>query len=291
MRTAFSPYTLYGINGFPDREGALLRFTFSDGNVGYADCHPWIERGDFPLSDQLDRLKYGRSTPLTCRSLYFAKLDAEARRKNISLFKGVRIPKSHMLIGNESLPSGISPIKIKNPDLFLRLAPQLPNDVRVRLDFNYKMGYETFRQFCVQVTPWIERIDFIEDPFPFDRTLWETIEADFNVRLACDQESDKYPYPLSVIKPAVQDPLTCEADEIIVTSYLDHPIGQTAAAYCAAKLSLIKKVGICGLLSHVVYKKTSWSECLGIQDLRLVPSLGTGFGFDELLESEKWQSL
>ena len=61
------------------RTGALLRVEFADEEIGYADCFPWPELGDAPLSAQLNSIKTGYLTPVTARSLYFASKDAQAR--------------------------------------------------------------------------------------------------------------------------------------------------------------------------------------------------------------------
>ena len=62
------------------RRGALIRV---DG--GFADVHPWPELGDAPLDEQLALLARGETTPLTRASLHWARVDADARARGVSI--------------------------------------------------------------------------------------------------------------------------------------------------------------------------------------------------------------
>lgn len=280
-KISYSPYLLKGKSGFGNREGALLRFTFANGLIGYADCCPFTPRGDHPLKEQLNLLSKAVYTPLTKRSLEYAQLDAEARQENRSLFEGLKIPKSHRLIGDETIPSGFDILKIKNVETFLKLVPKASSSLKFRLDFNFKGGFKELEA----VQPWKERIDCIEDPFPFDQRQWLEAEKKYGIPFALDHGSEFQSYRLVVMKPAVQN--VYQGEKVIVTSYLDHPLGQLSAAYSAAKLDVFGT----GLITHLNYVNTPWSESLTILNQSLVPPEGTGFGFNELLEKEFWKTL
>ncbi|MBA3958054.1 MAG: hypothetical protein H0X51_06645 [Parachlamydiaceae bacterium] len=309
---SYSPYALVGIKGFQRREGALLRVKFTDGTIGFADCHPWVSLGDLPISDQLECLKQGLPTQLGFRSLEFARLDAQARKREISLFSGLSIPTSHLLIPNlqglclkeveRFLEDGITCFKVKlGKDLeyqlpilveFLKCAER--HAFKVRLDFNCNLTLKQFEGFCDAINPWCGQIDFYEDPIPFDAAEWSKLKGRGVV--ACDLHSEKAlgvdAAALLVVKPAVQslDLFGDASKKLVVTSYLDHPLGQLCAAYVAAKVQGNRLHG-CGLLTHLVYEATEFSEQLGHANGCLKVSEGTGFGFDELLSKQPWQKV
>ena len=108
-------------------------------------------------------------------------------------------------------------------------------------------------------------------------------------------------FDVSVIKPAINQTLKiCNSAQLIgrsvvVTSYMDHPIGQCYAAYCAAKLGS-QYLGIiddrCGLVTHGLYEANPFIERMG----RVIPKLsieieGSGLGFDDLLRDVQWRRL
>ncbi|NGX42606.1 MAG: o-succinylbenzoate synthase [Chlamydiae bacterium] len=308
MKISFSPYKLQGRSSFDNREGVLLRFQFEDGTTGYADCHPWQELGDQPLKKQLSLLRGGMLTSLTQRSLYFAGLDAGARLEGESLFSGFTIPPSHWLVSdfNQAIPDGFSFVKAKVGKAPLEEIPQLlsfferlPENVKVRLDFNCRLSQEEFEKYLNAIRKWIEKIDFIEDPFPYHSVIWKNMQNTFGVRFACDHQSERWvkdaeSHSVSVLKPAVQDEqLFIQERSIVVTSYLDHPVGQVAAAFVAANMFKTSpdQLEPCGLLSHLVYQTNEFSEQLGRQGAVLTLSQGTGFGFDELLVNQDWKDL
>jgi o-succinylbenzoate synthase len=290
MKICFSPYELCGQGTFLNRKGALLRVSFEDGRIGYADCHPWPELGDWPLKTQLDLLRCGRRTNLLQRSLQFASIDADARAEKRNLFTGLPLPVSHWLIHEESYPDDFQFFKIKSVELAKRMAPRLRNDQRIRLDLNHRLSYLEFTDFLDGFRDFLPYFDFFEDPFPFDRKLWDKIENEYGIALALDRAPPEEAFSIRIIKPAVDDPnLVDRCKRRIFTSYLDHPLGQLGAAYEAARHGTNEA---CGLLSHVVYKPNSFSERLHIDRGVLIPPAdGYGFGFDDLLHEQVWTAL
>lgn len=305
MRIYYSPYELKG--GQRVRQGALLKVIDEEGMEGYADCHPWSELGDASLSEQLACLGRRELTPLTAQSLLFSRIDAALRKEKKNAFQGLQIPKSHYLImslskeafieSNEALAEGFTVFKIKlgkalheETPLLIELLKQIPN---ARLDFNGACTEEQFCNFLKRVKPVLHKIDFIEDPFRFDESAWNRIQSAYSVKLACDRDSFQAigkPYSAKVLvhKPAVEKKLSDAAQQIVVTSYLDHPFGQACAAFVAASY---RSTMICGLNSHRVYEPNLYSTHLEWKSpVFRVPS-GTGFGFDDLLEGEPWKRL
>lgn len=286
------------------REGALLKIRFADGLIGYADCHPWHELGDLPLLQQLELLKTGMLTPLTQQSYRFARLDAEARDQKINLLTNLKIPPSHYLIRNLSKTNlemiqeqGFSHLKVKLgrhlpeeiPQLIFLMNSSIGRQFKWRFDFNESLSLEAFNLFLNAMKPYLNSIDFIEDPFPFDITTWTAIQSQHGVTLACDRSSLKaIDHPeaahVLILKPAIQDErpfIHLKSQRVVVTSYLDHPFGQTTAAYIAAKLGISSP---CGLQSHFVYEPNPFSACLSWRTPHFQPAPGFGFGFDKLLQ-------
>jgi o-succinylbenzoate synthase len=253
------------------RHGALIRV---DG--GFADIHPWPELGDLPLDEQLAMLARGETTPLTRASLEFASIDALARREGRSLFDGLTIPLSHW--PGPDPPDGFDTVKLKGND-------RIPDHVRLRIDFNARLTAAEFVRIAETLPR--ERIDFIEEPCPYDASTWLDLRARTGLRLALDRMVAKEGVDVLVIKPAIQ-PIPNTDAEVVVTSYMDHPIGQLCAAYAAATAGITTT---CGLITHVLYESDPFIERMQIDGTRLVPPGGTGWGFDDLLENLPWRTL
>lgn len=257
------------------RRGALIQV---DG--GFADVHPWRELGDAPLEEQLALLARGKTTPLTRASLRFARMDGAARADGRWLFEDVTIPQSHWPGGEP--PDGFDTVKLKcGPDFD---GATLPRGVRIRLDFNATLDAETFRRIAATLP---DSVEFVEDPCAYDADVWHELRVATGVRLALDREDAVDGVDVLVVKPATQEVPRANR-ELVVTSYMDHPLGQLAAAYVAAREATSDR---CGLVTHVLYEANAFSERLRIDGARLVPPRGTGFGFDELLEAQAWRKL
>lgn len=256
------------------REGALLRV-----GDGFADVHPWPELGDAPLDEQLALLARGETTALTRASLHLAALDGDARRRGVSLFEGLTIPLSHWP-GNDP-PPGFDTIKIKG-------VMDVPDDVRIRIDFNAALTPEEFLRIAETLPR--ERIDFVEDPCPYEETVWAALENETGLTLAYDNPPPANRQPVTQIlihKPAINAQWPVH-ENIVVTSYMDHPIGQFGAAYIAATHQTNSR---CGLFTHILYEPDPFLERISAGGARLLPPNGTGLGFDDLLEQLSWTSI
>lgn len=248
------------------REGALLRVSHGLAD-GFADLHPWPELGDLPLDAQLALLARGEPTSQTRASLHLAALDADARARGVSLFEGLTIPESHWP-GNDP-PAGFDTIKIKG------LMP-VPDRVRVRIDFNGRLTPEEFR--ALSLPP---NLDFVEDPCPYDPIVWRELRT--RVRVAIDRYDGDA--DVRVHKPALTTAWP-EHNDVVVTSYMDHPVGQYGAAYIAATHAVNQR---CGLFTHVLYEPDPFLERIRSEGARLLPPPGTGIGFDDLLDRLPWK--
>jgi len=272
--------------------GALVRV-----EEGFGCLHPWPELGDPTLEECLEDLKGSRKTRLVQRALHCAEIDGKAREEGVSLFEGVVVPRSHFLmvgISREGLEEaaerGFSVVKVKagrmvrdEMEKIRHLSSQWPN-IRWRIDFNELASCQELREI---LSRWerdeLKRIDFVEDPSPFCPDDW----AGLPVSVANDRgmARDGGASEVLVIKPAIEEIPRAPSQRIVVTSYLDHPIGQCFAAYEAGK-SGIKE--ICGLQSHGVFVANSFSEELGELSPAFRPPAGKGLGFSNLLRSIDW---
>lgn len=304
MKIYFSHYQLAA-----ERRGALLKIQFPDGTTGHADCHPWVSLGDESLEIQLEKLKRGQLTPILERSLYFAKLDAKARVAKRNLFSGLKIPPSNFLfleladnplkMLSQAIEEGFKTIKFKmakHKDRELRwLRPILEmadkHKCRLRFDFNCKLTVAEFHPYASVMAEYSHVIDYCEDPVLGG---WSELKELAPLRLAADRAPIDQAADILIFKPAVQSETLFQKDKrpIVVTSYLDHPLGQLTAAYTAAGL-LQKGVDVltCGLLSHRVYEPNPYSKQLAAYGPEFRVPEGTGFGFDQLLKKEQWKGL
>lgn len=251
------------------REGALIR-----AGDGFADIHPWPELGDRPLDEQLALLARGETTALTSRSLHFAALDASARADSRSLFDGLTIPPSHW--PGDDPPASFDIAKLKSLE-------RLPERVRLRIDFNARLTADEFLALSLPR----ERIDFIEDPCPYDTATWRMLRERTGLRLALDREVAEDGVDVLVVKPAIQE-MPETSREVVVTSYMDHAIGQMFAAHFAASRGV---TNVCGLFTHVLYEPDPFFERIRADGPRLVAPGGTGIGFDKLLAALPWKKL
>jgi O-succinylbenzoate synthase len=260
-------YRLIPRSGGPPREGALLRV-----HGGFADVHPWPELGDAPLDEQLALLARGRRTRLTSASLHWAGIDAEARRRGVSLFDGVTIPLSHW--SGNTPPAGFDTVKTKG-------VMPVPAHVRIRIDFNARLSPEEFLRVAETLPR--DRIDFIEDPCPYDEHSWRELRERSGLRLALDRFAGVA--DVLVHKPALHTEFPSFEGEVVVTTYMDHPVGQFFAAYVAATNRVSAR---CGLFTHALYEPDPFIERIEAAGARLMPPKGSGVGFDDLLEDLPW---
>jgi len=310
------------MNGRGERDGALLKVETAEG-VGYADLHPWPELGDEPLAQQLRALQTTEPHRLGRRALAWAEVDRRARTRGMSAFAGLRLPENHKLITDraaefsdeglcELWAMGFRSLKIKMSRdwrseirAFGERAGAL-QPFRLRLDFNGQLRPDEFFEFCERLSPTVrEVVEFVEDPVAGDVVSWNQLVVRSPVAIALDRKDGAERLQTSLAqwliwKPALEEESTVadwcavrgEDARVSVTSYLDHPLGQVAALYGAARLLEQRRaVGTCGLASHLNFEKNEFSEALTMHGAILYPPSGTGFGFDELLSRQNWREL
>lgn len=310
MKIWYAPYTLHAkaplnaVSGNKERNGALLLVEFPEGD-GVCDCHPWTEFGDEGLADQLKKLGQNKTTALTARSLFFAQQDARAKARNETLFKNLSIPESHYSLPDFSACHQFKVCKLKMGPSRARLdLRDLPPRMRLRLDFNASLDEKQFRNFLKDHADQLSRIDFIEDPIPFDVKLWQQISREYKILLAQDRRPWHEASSLEglgalVIKPAISavehliDDCKKMKIRLIFTSYMDHPVGQLFAAYYAALIyGKYPEFHDCaGLLTHDLFEKNEFSDEISTSGPYLKPSSGPGIGFAFSLSKMHWRKL
>lgn len=291
-------------------EGVLIRY-----RDGHGCIHPWPELGDPKLSDCLKDLKGPRRRPIVRRAIRCAELDQVARQFEHSLFEDLEVPISHATITRadpesigQAVEAGFTTVKLKigrdaaNDAASLNsLANGFPT-LRWRLDANEAYDPHQAAVFLGGIDArTMSQVDFIEDPCPYAHHTWRELYANHRVALAVDREAA----PLSteaqfmVIKPARDEPiLLAEAavenrQRVMVTSAMDHPIGQTFAAWEAGSLALRMPglVVTCGLQTHHLFEQDPFTECLGSWSPDFTAPSGHGLGFTDLLDSLPWKKL
>jgi len=186
------------------RQGALLKVEFEKKHVGFADLHPWVERGDLAIDRQLELLKHSQLTDLTKGAIRLAQLDAEFRFKKLNAFSDpYSSVKNHALIFdlfsvNLSeveflLHQGFDTLKIKigrllkaEKEKLLEIAKNF-SIIQLRLDVNAQVDGQTILEWTDSLDPILKtKIELIEDPCPYDQKVWQKLNK--NVPLAADFE-------------------------------------------------------------------------------------------------------
>jgi O-succinylbenzoate synthase len=292
-------------------DGVLIR----DSEGGFACLQPWPEFGDPTLQRCLEDLAGPRRRAIVRRAVRCLEMDGAARSLQDPLFDELEVPLSHATLTNldpialdQAVASGFTFAKLKCGSDLTREATFLSGAVvkypalRWRLDFNETSEAPVIVKWLAAFTPEVRAaIDFLEDPCPYVDPIWTALRIQSGVPLAVDREAA----PLSaaaqfmVIKPAIDEPwLLAEAafemgQKVVVTSYMDHPLGQSFAAWEAGRLEL-QFPGLtvtAGLQTHHLFEQNEFTEALGPWKPAFQPAPGMGLGFDSLLEKLPWKRL
>lgn len=287
-------HSLNAVSGLREVEGVLLRI-----GDGFACLQPWPELGDAPLDVQLRGILTGQESALVAAARRCAEIDGAARRVGRSLFDRP-IPESHWLAqaGDEAdaaWEAGFRAVKFKiGPVLQPAMGAWFRIGFRLRLDANESFDEGAFLAYWSSLGSLRESVEFVEDPVPWGEDVWARLRAE-GVPIAADREAENRHRPgdWAVIKPASGDWLPPVPDRFVVTSSMDHALGQMWAAWQAMDWQSVEgdRISECGLLTHRCFEPDPFFEQLGTDGPRLLPPAGTGLGFDELLESLPWKRL
>jgi O-succinylbenzoate synthase len=288
-------------------EGVLIQI-----NGGYGCIHPWPELGDPPLEKCLADLAGERRWPIVRRALRCVEFDAVARRFEHSLFEEMDVPESHATLAKNdvaevarAVEAGFAQVKLKlgrDPAAEARFLDDMAAEYPAlgwRLDFNESLDPDAAAGFLTGLRGQTrESISFVEDPCPYSDTTWTALHRQTRVKLAVDREAAPHrsAAQVMVIKPAIDEPMPlaeaalAHRQRVVVTSYMDHPLGQAFAAWEAARLGLRIPglVGLCGLQTHHLFEPDAFTEMMGPWSPVFQPPPGNGLGFDDLLDALPW---
>lgn len=301
-------------------DGALLRAWFGETVFGLSELMPWASLGDPSLETLVGELRAGRfESHLICRALAMARIEADAREKQEPLFTAP-VENHFLAMGQGPLAPGdwldirrrgFSAVKIKISEAtelsaMLAMAPSWIGSLRLRLDMNARAGAEELLVELDRLPVLVrDRIEFLEDPIPFDSVTWREFSRRSGIRLMLDREGaelsvdDKIEFFRSgVVGGFVHKPGWSTDDEaltlakagapVVVTSLLGHPVGQLHAARVAGLLT--PRLGaptVHGCFSHIAYDQGVEFKYLQTAGPKLLPMLWPG----EALMKIKWERL
>lgn len=286
--------------------GALI---LVDGGVGC--LHPWPEFGDEVVEEQLRILQEGGTTKVIERALRMAQVDAEARSAGRSLFEGLEVPRSHYSWDSHGdfdvqmqrvLEEGWPAVKVKGTrdlaavSVWLGRFASEQREVKARIDFNSCLQESELRDWWNRLPDQMKAaVDFLEDPFAYHEEGWERVRKELGLRLALDKQlrGARGGFDVAVLKPGRRDwrELVTELPEevsVMLTSAMDHAVGQSFAAWeaaCALR-ELGSRVIWCGLCTEHLFAPDElgfFSRISSRGGWLQVDRDGTGLGFDDRL--------
>jgi len=276
-------------------EGALIRV-----GEGFGCVHPWPELGDASLDECLHDLGGRAEMALVRQSLKCAEVDGAARMEGRSLFEGLLVPRSHASLPlcdegavAQAVERGFTHVKVKagrevrrELEMLRSLIAKWP-ELRWRIDFNEMGEAEELKELFGE---WDEAeraaVDFLEDPVSYNGGDWQGLREETGLALANDRHVDEErgDSDVLVVKPALHE-IPARGRRRVVTSYLDHPLGQIFAAWEAARAGIEE---CCGLQTQELFEPSEFTERLGEAQPELIVPSGLGLGFGDLLEKLPW---
>jgi o-succinylbenzoate synthase len=226
-------------------------------------------------------------------------MDAAARDAGISWWAYKPVPPSHATVTDlqsqlpQHIPTPFTHAKLKaamgETAALYDWAKRHPG-IRLRLDFNEVPTMAQFDAWWRSLDgEFRDRIDWIEDPFPHDASTWSAWQEKNAASLAVDRafaSADMSDTSLVIWKPAWQSlPHGTRIENVVVTSTMDHPVGQAWAAHCASQAGV---GSLCGLRTDHLFARDAFTERMGPWSPEWPAIPGTGMGFDDLLEKIPW---
>lgn len=322
MRISISPYRLQprsALNSKTDaksREGALLKVESSAG-TGYADLFPWPELGDEPLAVHLESMTGFRPTRLVERSLALAEKDAKARSQKIRLGSSDWLKNNALVtdvsrVSKEDLKAwdarGFSTIKVKcGTDVAAEVSflENVASSFRFRLRLDFNSGSSDFLEKFLKVFPESldERIEYAEDPCPYEARRWNDLRRRWPVALDHElskvNRGEEIAADVLILKPARQnaeelaDWARQKGMAVALTSSMDHPVGVAHAVATAFELQKqsMAKILESGFLTLDCYDENAFAARFPVDGPWMAMPEGTGIGFDDLFEEAPWSVL
>lgn len=312
--------------------GSLIKAHFEDNSVGFSDFFfkhlPLLPSSSSSKNSSADKFL----SPLFRKTLQMAYADAQARKNRCSLYMQPALLRSHYLISDiksfdfSSLKKLLSAeyriFKLKvhpnmktNEEFFDRfqacVGSSLDENIKFRFDFNAKFDLSFVNNFLsFYKKKYNFKIEFIEDPVPYDKKKWEELRGHFDIPLAIDFEWGNFlgslskkplelPFEVIVLKPSYQD-----LDSIIkrfkdynvrfvITHFMDHVVGRMHAVAEAQKVHHQWGKGLfleCGFKGA---ERGQFASGLDMHDDAWVRVDGSqyGVGFDKELAALDWDDI
>jgi O-succinylbenzoate synthase len=207
--------------------------------------------------------------------------------------------------------AGFQKVKVKvgvemEPEIEMLNRAALTHDVKIRLDFNSRLTWNTFESYMKGLTPAAKRmIEYLEDPFPYEKDLWKEarqilpLAADWALRDIPLNQEEPIQADVLVIKPTHEDVNgrieQCQkwGCKMVVTSNMGHPVGVMQCNYIAQDLAkrFAKMMLDPGCLTFDQFEPTEFNSVLNVTGPFVKRVAGWGIGFDFVLKSQKWNSL
>lgn len=228
-------------------QGTLIRI-----GDGFGCIHPWPELGDPEVNDLLADLAEEASHPLCRAAMSSCLIDLDSLQE-------APMPRNHYLLppGEPVVPEEFDTVKMKcsGSDEDLDRLRALPESLKLRLDLNESLRVDDFLSFWRNLGDLTERIEFVEDPTPFDEETWDYLGKATGCAMALDRnESRSSIPPIRVIKPALHSAIVASPNQkLVYTSYMDHPVGQWYAAHSAIVGPRPEDRLTCGLVTHHLF--------------------------------------
>ncbi len=289
---------LNSVDTSPFREGALIKVTDGD-NWGVADLCPWPTLGDLTWRDEIKE-----EGVLFQRAVSLAKDDLKARKELRSLLQDKFVINNYVVTDyknfNFTNPKYLGKtLKIKgdkNVEALVGILKQIPEGIKIRLDFNNILTAEQFDQFLVIAANVLDKIEYIEDPIPYDFDLWfpwnqsVPLASDFQVK------ADKSAYDYQIMKPTRQRffklfGIFSRNQKMTITSAIEHPVGLAHALRIAQEVAQSES----GLLTLDLYEPTAFNKYfVQVENTLNFSALAlndVGIGMTEELNKLEWQAL
>jgi len=284
------------LSAIKPRKGALLRVKFDKiDHFGYADLFSWPELGDPTIEELIESLK-AHPYRQAAASLAWANYEAKAKQQGVSLINQTQVKNHKTMTELCEIEDFYSHAKIKITSLaqykevlnFVK-----GNDKIFRFDFNGLL--QTKDEATHYSIP--SHVDFIEDPFMSSLMEDESALKLFKCQIAVDKDETPKKIKLSdvwVVKPVYYSPeylleqIKGSQKRIVITSNMDHPLGQIIALHVAQHLPRETH----GLLTQHVYETHAHSDWIS-QDKNILLSQGqgAGWGLDSQFETLNWTRL
>jgi len=285
MKTFYSIYRLETQKTFSgvhkESDGLLIKFVDDQKEDSFSLYHPILSLGDLDL-DGFFKSEKDREHLLNKAQKLTINSNEKLKGRPESYYSASSF-KDLLQNVDKLTEEGFEVVKLKYGNLSeidFKSLEDLPFEYI--FDFNGRERSKSFKTLSLKCKSFLnERLRYIEDPYQEKEKLSFNLASDF---IEYGEISD-----FNVIKPTGFNHSKPERNwvgsKLVVTSYLDHPIGQLLSAKWAVENEVSN---LCGLWTHSLYKRNAYSELFtepGIINLELKDD------FIGLLSKEDWKEL